>query len=80
MLCIVTAVSVLGGVVFLFFARGDVQDWARDASHDVSVELDVGTAHKKDTYDSELSAGNERFAAVHLMSEENLFEETRRKI
>ena len=30
MLFIVTAVSVLGGVVFVVLSRGDVQDWARD--------------------------------------------------
>ena len=30
MLFIVTAVSVLGGVVFVILARGEVQDWARD--------------------------------------------------
>ena len=30
MLFIVTAVSVLGGVVFVILSRGDVQDWARD--------------------------------------------------
>lgn len=38
MLYIVTAVSVLGGVVFFFLARGDVQDWARDEQVCIPIE------------------------------------------
>ena len=74
-LYIVTAVSVLGGVVFLVFARGDVQDWARDADRDVSIEIEASIRDEKVTSGCQRSADNETVASVHLLSEEDVFKE-----
>ena len=76
MLLVVTAVSVSGGVVFLFFARGHVQDWARDKNHDASSEIETSIAPEKDTSGSaeNNTAGS---AENDLIPKKRLLEEKR---
>ncbi|KAK7488580.1 hypothetical protein BaRGS_00020197, partial [Batillaria attramentaria] len=78
-LYIVTGVSVIGGVIFLIFARGEVQPWAHDAIHDVTIThmSDGGDALSKNQHGDEKSV--QRKCSPHIPEKSDLISDGHHK-